>query len=71
MSEPTRPSPNYADAKHAAAVALLDLITDQVADVRSQDNFHLSQFSDRTRDLAFAFRLVVGGPQPGSVEVEK
>ncbi|MET3510806.1 hypothetical protein [Plantibacter flavus] len=71
MAEPTRPSTNPADAKRDAAIAILDLITDQIASIRAQDTYEVSQFTSRTRDLAYAFRLVSGGPQPGSVELEK
>lgn len=67
MTEETASS-TYRQANEKASKALLDVITDTVADIRS-NNFTLAGQSSKVRDLAYAYRLVVGGPQPGSIEV--
>ncbi|MGN7859504.1 hypothetical protein ACTJI8_02875 [Microbacterium sp. 22303] len=55
-------------AQDRARVALMDLIADSVANIRD-NTYTLASQSSKTRDLAYAYRLVEGGPQPGSVEV--
>lgn len=67
MAEKTN-STSTSKAREAAYLALLDVITDSVAEIRESD-YSLTSHTGRVKDLAYAFRLVVGGPQPGSVEV--
>ena len=69
MTEETTSS-TYRQANEKAAKALLDVISDSVAELRSND-YTLSGQTGKVRDLAYAYRLVIGGPQPGSVEVSK
>lgn len=67
MAEATE-SKSTSQAREKAYLALMDLITDSVAQIRESD-YGLTHHVGRTKDLATAFRLVAGGPQPGSVEV--
>jgi len=69
MTEQTE-SATYRQAHETASKAVLDLITDSVKEIRKSDRT-LGAQADRTRDLAFAYRLIIGGPQPGSIEVSK
>lgn len=69
MAEETE-STTTREARDKAAIALLDVITDSVATIRASD-YDLTSHHGRIRDLAFAYRLVAGGAQPGSVEVSK
>jgi hypothetical protein len=71
MTERTRPSPNSGDAQREAGVELYDIIVDTIADIRDDKRFGLATHTAQIRDLAIAFRLVSGGPQPGSVEMGK
>lgn len=69
MAEQTESS-TYRQAHEAASKAVLDLITDSVKEIRESERT-LGAQTDRTRDLAYAYRLIIGGPQPGSIEVSK
>lgn len=63
-------SATVGQAREAASKAVLDLITDAVADVRAS-KYGASSYHEQIRNLAFAYRLVSGGPQPGSIEISK
>lgn len=69
MAEATE-STTSREARDKAAIALLDAITDSVAQILESD-YSLTSHTGKIKDLAMAFRLVAGGPQPGSVEVSK
>jgi len=69
MAEATE-SKTTTQAKESAQIALMDLITDSVASIRAS-NHSPAALTGRTRDLAYAYRLVAGGAQPGSVEISK
>lgn len=69
MAEATE-STTAREARDKAAIALLDAITDSVAQILESD-YSLTSHTGKIKDLAMAFRLVAGGPQPGSVEVSK
>ncbi|WP_341941296.1 hypothetical protein [Microbacterium sp. LWH10-1.2] len=67
MAEETK-SVNASYARQTAQVALYDVITDAVAEVRESE-YSLTRQSGRIRELAHAFRLIDGGPQAGGVDV--
>jgi len=59
-------------AKEKAYIALMDAITDAVAEIREESSTHgLAVESGRLRDLAVAFRLTAGGAQPGSSVIDR
>ena len=67
MTEQTD-SKTTSQAREKAYLAVMDVITDSVAQIRASD-YGLTSHTGQIRDLAMAFRLMAGGPQPGSVEV--
>lgn len=58
------------EARDKASIALMDLITDSVDAIRNSE-FRMTSHASDIRSLAYAYRLVAGGAQPGSVEVSK
>lgn len=66
MAEKTE-SPDFSTARSAARIALLDLITDTVAEMR-ENSFAFANQVTVTRALADAYRAIDGGPQ--RVEVQ-
>ncbi|MDA4893287.1 hypothetical protein PFZ55_41145 [Streptomyces sp. MS2A] len=67
MEEKTE-SRTFNQAKEKASVALMDAITDSVAEIRASE-YHPTEYTAHLRQLAYAYRLVLGGAQPGSIEV--
>ncbi|WP_424937340.1 MULTISPECIES: hypothetical protein [Bacteria] len=67
MAEKTE-SKTINQAKEKASIALMDAITDSVADIRAS-GYKLTAHTSHLRDLAYAYRLVSGGAQPGNVEI--
>lgn len=61
MAEATK-SDDIDAARNTARIAILDLITDTVAEVRS-NNYSLGNQVTVTRALADAYRAIDGGPQ--------
>lgn len=55
--------------KHAAQKAIFDGIVAAAKDL-GDETYASSYQAEVLKDLAFAFRLAAGGPQPGSVEIE-
>lgn len=72
MTESTEATDSATDrqANEKAAKAMLDLISDAVAEIRS-NNFSLVNQAHVAKDLAYAYRLVIGGPQPGGSQPAK
>jgi hypothetical protein len=58
------------EAKEIAGKAIFDVIAAAVEEIR-ENEYALGDQAGRVRDLAYAFRLVSGGAQPGSVDVRK
>lgn len=56
------------EARNAAQTALFAAITETVTKT-SESGVNSLQRAHALKELAFVYRLVVGGPQPGSVEV--
>ncbi|SFN66494.1 hypothetical protein [Mycetocola miduiensis] len=57
------------DAKADAQAAILRIIEKETARV-TEANMNAAGRASAVRDLALAFRYVVGGQQPGAVSVE-
>jgi hypothetical protein len=63
-------SKSTAQAKEKAFIATMDAITDSINSIRVS-GYSLQSHSKQIKDLAFAYRLLAGGAQPGSIEVSK
>lgn len=57
-------------AKEKAYIALMDAITQGVADIRGSTTYSAGDQSGTLLRLAHAFRLTAGGPQTGNVETK-
>lgn len=69
MAEAKQKSETTGAAKQAAQIALLDAIRQAVDEIVGGDTYMVSGQSAVLRNLAYAYRLTVGGPQPGSIEI--
>lgn len=67
----TKKSASIESAQEAALIAVLDAVTEGIENIRADGTYNVAYQSGRVRDLALAYRLAWGGPQPGGVGISK